>query len=642
MSYVTYTLSSQPADGRYIYDVPFPYLEKDHVYCYIGEEGSLETIEWIDDDTIEIMRDPEDPIPLSSEINIVRRTPKDEMMVSFQDGQLLDEGALTTNYLQILYALQEFLNIPSDFVYRPIDGDIGDILSLLEGELTESHLAQDLFEKIQLITDIEGDVATLDTSVSEHESDITALTTQVNENSTTAAQLQIQADDNTAEITSLAQYVSDNESAVAAVEQMLFAGEYDAGTPEDPADDTIAAEYTLKMNLDINGESRVAGFGLMLEEGEPSEFMIIADKFQIVDPNGSNIESATPVFTVGTVDGVTMCGIRGELIVENSILSSALTTGCIEVYHLSDDAESQVSNTMQQFEDILNAPAYDTSTGVTLIQPGAILLQGGDTLDNITAEDISETANKKWAGDWSHTADETLIDGGKIFVGSYIQIGNEDGASDYCFLDEGDIEFWQYIDGQHILAKTLKRVEVGQCANGTTTQLSGKWAIQPSIMISPHQLQTYDPNYSSQKQEIQCEAVNPVEISPGVWEFTPEANLVISDNEAGYIMNEWGTETEATYTNDNSAHHEISSGLPPSVVGIEVTVKEECYLRKETYDWDGNPVNKYSWVRVTPYVRVYATYGGSTGWQEWIQGPEKYVKCDTASGNTWKMEVCET
>ena len=44
---------------------------------------------------------------------------------------------------------------------------------------------------------------------------------------------------------------------------------------------SIKAQYTLKLNVN----DRVAGFGLMLSDDEPSEFAIVADRFIIVDPD---------------------------------------------------------------------------------------------------------------------------------------------------------------------------------------------------------------------------------------------------------------------------------------------------------------------------------------------------------------------
>lgn len=55
--------------------------------------------------------------------------------------------------------------------------------------------------------------------------------------------------------------------------------------------DGVKAQYTVK----LNAKDKVAGFGLMLDEGTPSTFEILADKFAIVHSDGVN---STSPFTV--------------------------------------------------------------------------------------------------------------------------------------------------------------------------------------------------------------------------------------------------------------------------------------------------------------------------------------------------------
>jgi hypothetical protein len=625
-------LQEQPTDGRYVYDVPFPYINKDHVYCYINDDGQIYNLRWIDNNTVEIEADEE--LPIGTVFHVVRRTPKDDILVAFEGGQYLSHEGLTTNYLQILYALQEFFDGASDgsYVYRPIDMDIDAMLDALEGDITENLLGQDLFEKIELIMNIQSTQAEIVTNVEGHSSQINALATSVSENAVTAAQLQVLANENAAELSSLAQYVNETEGSMAAIEQVLFAGAQAMNTPENPADDTVLAEYTLKMDLDVNGQQRVAGFGMMLEQDEPSEFTIIADRFQIVDPNGTNIESATPVFTVGQVNGQRQCGIRGELIVEQTIYSSALRTGIIEVSHFSNAAKEDVENTKQQWEDIMNAPDSMVSGGRTLISPGSILLYGGDTLDNISAEDISETAHKKWAGNWTHTADETMIDGGKIYVGSQIQIGNEDGQSDYCFLDEGDIEFWQYVNGQHVLAKSLKRMEAGVCENGVTAYLSGKWKHQPSVIISPHELATYSSAYPNQSQVLQCAPINPEETytGSGIWRFTPVARLVVASGIQTVVVDDSYSQEFSTHTYDHTVT--FTEYNVQDAVNVSVNIVGKCWsyfsiLNHDTQSYETH----YGWINVTPKMRVY----DANGWSGWYTGTKK--ACEKTSPGLWTL-----
>ena len=75
---------------------------------------------------------------------------------------------------------------------------------------------------------------------------------------------------------------------------------------------SIKAQYTLKLNVN----DRVAGFGLMLSDDEPSEFAIVADRFIIVDPDIDGNESVP--FIVGDIGGVLLSASTATLIVDGS------------------------------------------------------------------------------------------------------------------------------------------------------------------------------------------------------------------------------------------------------------------------------------------------------------------------------------
>lgn len=77
----------------------------------------------------------------------------------------------------------------------------------------------------------------------------------------------------------------------------------------------MQAQYTVKLNVN----NHVAGIGLLLEESGYSEFVILSDKFMVVNP--TDTMSPKAVFTVGNVNGVSAVGINGDLIIDGSILA---------------------------------------------------------------------------------------------------------------------------------------------------------------------------------------------------------------------------------------------------------------------------------------------------------------------------------
>jgi predicted phage tail protein len=86
-----------------------------------------------------------------------------------------------------------------------------------------------------------------------------------------------------------------------------------SATVDDVGD--VKAQYTVKLNVN----NRVAGFGLMLSEDTPSEFVVVAEKFQVVD--NSDALNPKQVFTIGNINGVSAVGINGDLIIDGSILA---------------------------------------------------------------------------------------------------------------------------------------------------------------------------------------------------------------------------------------------------------------------------------------------------------------------------------
>jgi predicted phage tail protein len=90
------------------------------------------------------------------------------------------------------------------------------------------------------------------------------------------------------------------------------------------ASGNMQAQYTVKLN--VNG--RVAGFGLMLNEVS-SDFIIVADKFAIVNP-GNNGDTKVP-FVVGNVNGVSTVGIAGNLVVDGTILARHIAANQLTV-----------------------------------------------------------------------------------------------------------------------------------------------------------------------------------------------------------------------------------------------------------------------------------------------------------------------
>ena len=178
------------------------------------------------------------------------------------------------------------------FVESTLLGDqaIANIIKKLEGEVTETQLHKDLVDRINLIDDPDTGLSTK-ASVTQLTNAITTLDTALSQDIT---QLSTTVDNNTSSIETLAQVT-----------------------------DGIQAEYTVK----LNNNNKVAGFGLMLSENEPSTFEVVADKFAIVNYDG--VTSTVPFQVTGGVT-VLKSALIGEAAISNAkIQNAAITTAKI-------------------------------------------------------------------------------------------------------------------------------------------------------------------------------------------------------------------------------------------------------------------------------------------------------------------------
>ncbi|MBW8288998.1 DUF1983 domain-containing protein [Chromobacterium subtsugae] len=90
----------------------------------------------------------------------------------------------------------------------------------------------------------------------------------------------------------------------------------------------LLGQWAVQVQLDANGQNpRVAGIQLSNGQGG-SSFAVLADKFQVAFPDGSNPRAA---FTVGRINGQTAVGVDGSMIVDGSISGrNAIVSGSID------------------------------------------------------------------------------------------------------------------------------------------------------------------------------------------------------------------------------------------------------------------------------------------------------------------------
>ena len=161
----------------------------------------------------------------------------------------------------------------------------------------------------------QSEVNWINTRLSQAESEVNGLGTRL-------TQAEIDIDANAAAITERvatsiynADQYSGGQLRVAAAETKISALQTD--------NNNMKAQYTVKLNVN----KRVAGIGLMLSGSATSEFIVLANKFQVVNPEDTMGPKA--VFTVGQINGVNAVGVMGDAIIDGSILARHIAASTI-------------------------------------------------------------------------------------------------------------------------------------------------------------------------------------------------------------------------------------------------------------------------------------------------------------------------
>lgn len=106
LTYVTYT-----GDGTTkVFPVPFPYLDKKHVYAAVDD--ALPAVTWLNDATLSFEVAPES----GADIRIFRSTPKVIPVVTFFNDQAVDVEHFNDGIRQALYVAQELEDLSGSVI----------------------------------------------------------------------------------------------------------------------------------------------------------------------------------------------------------------------------------------------------------------------------------------------------------------------------------------------------------------------------------------------------------------------------------------------------------------------------------------------------------------------------------------------
>lgn len=92
-------------------------------------------------------------------------------------------------------------------------------------------------------------------------------------------------------------------------------------------DDTRIATTYARWGVNVNANGHVAGVQLNSDNTGTSEFTVLADNFRVYKTGNLS----DPMFDVGTVNGVTTVGIKGNLVVDGSIVTKGIGANATSV-----------------------------------------------------------------------------------------------------------------------------------------------------------------------------------------------------------------------------------------------------------------------------------------------------------------------
>ena len=210
------------------------------------------------------------------------------------------------------------------------------------------------------VTSAEGSITSQASDISNLQSTVTSNTSGISGNSTAIGGLdtRVTAAEGTltsqaASITSINSAINDPSTGLAANASATQTLSTTVSANSTGIAD-LSAEYNVR--LDVNGN--VAGFGLV-NTGTSSEFNIVADKFKIVEANGSG---NTPFSVSGGVVTMQNVNIGGNLVVGGSITGDKIINGGV-------DTDQIAANAVTGLEVSFSSSTTSTAIGNSLSSP---------------------------------------------------------------------------------------------------------------------------------------------------------------------------------------------------------------------------------------------------------------------------------
>ena len=185
---------------------------------------------------------------------------------------------------------------------------------------------------------------------------------------------------------------------------------------------------------------------------------------------------------------------------------------------------------------------------------------------------ISGTGKPKDNADVTQTAIDNTLDttSGGIIV-------RDVDAQRYAHLTGGDLEFYDLVSSQWRLSKSVTGIRNGVCQSGATVNI-GYFRSQPTVIVSPYNLQSYAAGYPSQSQTFKLEAAN-LRQSGVNWLFDAVAQLNlaagIASQTGGYGTSILPASTgSGTFASTIKTGKTVTIGVTPEAITLPANTRQ--------------------------------------------------------------------
>lgn len=308
--------------------------------------------------------------------------------------------------------------------------------------------------------------------------------------------------------------------------------------------------------VDTEAGEIIGGFQMGADpETRITKMRFMADQIEFVNPDDINNFFALFNMSGGQV------GLNMDVIIDGSVTTGKLAASSVTTDKLSAEAVTAEKIKVSELEAGGNISIADGSINTPHLKAGAVEGQHIKATTQITLDD----GGKIIVGNQN-----VIIDSAGSGTGSII-IAPDGGTAgqNYASLKNGEVEFyyWDSINSQHVLYKSLRRVETGTAVNNTTVNIPGIFRSQPKVLLSPANLQSYSGAHSAQSQSFLLSVTN-MQVANGRWSFKPLAQLVLSASSLTEVYN-----LTASNTSNNVSFSTAAVSSSGNTVKIAVNVR---------------------------------------------------------------------